>query len=257
MKIFFKKIYQTRKVFAISLAFIVFLIFIWYFFGQYLYKTKASVDKVKVSMGSTGISIAQNKTFLVGVNLVTEETTKKISAATFFLKYDSDGKDLIDIDPSAQTNSLSVDGYFDEVLIQDLGRQDDAKIAQVTYLKKQSDNNLKNSVVIFFPFMAKQKQGETVVSIIESKSQVVGPIQDYLFTIESTNNLLSKIIIQNDSFCETNNQCGTNASCQNNTCVCNSGTAIGTTVVSLLKFALIQTIPPPQHQLNHQEVQSV
>ena len=223
MKIFFKKIYQTRKVFAILLAFIVFLIFIWYFFGQYLYKTKASVDKVKVSMGSTGISIAQNKTFLVGVNLVTEETTKKISAATFFLKYDSDGKDLIDIDPSAQTNSLSVDGYFDEVLIQDLGRQDDAKIAQVTYLKKQSDNNLKNSVVIFFPFMAKQKQGETVVSIIESKSQVVGPIQDYLFTIESTNNLLSKIIIQNDSFCETNNQCGTNASCQNNTCVCNSG----------------------------------
>jgi len=222
MKILFKKIYQTRKVFAILLAFIVFLIFIWHFFGRYLYKTKASVDKVKVSMGSTEISIAQNKTFLVGVNLATEETAKKISAATFFLKYDSDDKDLIDIDPSAQTNSLSVDGYFDEVLIQNLGRQDHTKIAQVTYLKKQSDDNLKNSVVIFFPFKAKQKQGETVVSIIESKSQVVGPIQDYMFTIEATNTLLSKIIVQNASFCETNSQCGTNASCQNNTCVCNS-----------------------------------
>jgi len=197
--------------------------FCWRFFTQYLYKTKASVDKVKVSMGSTEISINQNKTFLVGVNLTTEETTKKISAATFFLKYDSDDKDLIDIDPSAQTNSLSADGYFDEVLIQNLGRQDNAKIAQVTYLKKQSDNNLKNSVVIFFPFKAKQKQGETAVSIIESKSQVVGPIQDYMFTIEATNDLVSKITIQNASFCETNNQCGTNASCQNNTCVCNSG----------------------------------
>ena len=220
-----KKINKKKnfKITVILVTILISVLFFWHFFGRYLYKTKASVDKVKVSMGSTEISIAQNKKFLVGVNLATEETTKKISAATFFLKYDSDDKDLIDIDPSAQTNTLSVDGYFDEVLIQNLGRQDHAKIAQVTYLKKQSDNNLKNSVVIFFPFKAKQKQGETAVSIMESESQVVGPIQDYLFTIESTNTLLSKIIIQNTSFCETNNQCGTNASCQNNTCVCNSG----------------------------------
>ena len=220
MKTLFKKIYQLRRALAILLIIFISVVFFFLFFNQSLYKTKADVKKVTVSMGSSEVGISQNKNFLIGVNLVAED---KISAGSFLLKYDSDNKDLVDISNSFTTNFLSVDSYFDEVLIQDLGRTDGAKLARVTYLKKQNESDLRNSVVIFFPFKAKQKQGETAISIIENESQVVGPIQDYLFKIQATSNLISRVNIENKFFCEDNNQCGTNSNCQNNQCQCNNG----------------------------------
>jgi hypothetical protein len=86
MKILFKKIYQTRKVFAILLAFIVFLIFIWHFFGQYLYKTKAAQETATLSFTNQSIEFKQNETKIIPFTLTTTNNAK-ISAVNLCISH--------------------------------------------------------------------------------------------------------------------------------------------------------------------------
>jgi hypothetical protein len=224
MKILFKKIYQTRKVFAILLAFIVFLIFIWHFFGRYLYKTKASQETATLSFTNRSIEFKQNETKTIPFTLTTTNNAK-ISAVNLYLKFNLQNKDLIEY----QSFSITPNNYFDDVIKQETlvsSSYGGSKILHLVLVSKKPDDQLSNSLVFNLNFKAKKNQGSTSISLHAStgdiQNQIVGPIPGYVFDFRVANDT-TNITVNNQGYCSNINDCGSSTSCNNNSCVCNSG----------------------------------
>ena len=224
MKILFKKIYQTRKVFAILLAFIVFLIFIWHFFGQYLYKTKATQETATLSFTNQSIEFKQNETKTIPFTLTTTNNAK-ISAVNLYLKFNLQNQDLIEY----QSFSITPNNYFDDVIKQETlvsSSYGGSKILHLVLVSKKPDDELSNSLVFNLNFKAKKNEGSTSISLHAStgdiQNQIVGPIPGYVFDFRVANDT-TNITVDNQEYCSNINDCGSSASCNNNSCVCNSG----------------------------------
>jgi hypothetical protein len=221
MKINTKK---TFKITAILVTILISVLFFWHFFGRYLYKTKASQETATLSFTNRSIEFKQNETKTIPFTLTTTNNAK-ISAVNLYLKFNLQNKDLIEY----QSFSITPNNYFDDVIKQETlvsSSYGGSKILHLVLVSKKPDDQLSNSLVFNLNFKAKKNQGSTSISLHAStgdiQNQILGPIPGYVFDFRVANDT-TNITVNNQGYCSNINDCGSSASCNNNSCVCNSG----------------------------------
>ena len=223
------KIFKNKKIILRILIITGILSFSFYFFFkniffQYLFKSRASSETATLDFTSDSITFKQEETKNIGFTL-TASNNNKISGVDLYFKYNLNNKDLIEF----VNYSVQPENYFEEVKkeIIDSSAYGGCKLLRLVLLAKKPTAELVGSLVFSLQFKAKKIKGETSVSVMTStgdiKNQVVGPIgsgsleYDYRVSRDATN-----ITVNDQSLCSQNSDCGTNAICTDQSCVCNS-----------------------------------
>jgi|GEM_PF-891465 len=221
---------KILKIGAISITILISIFFLWRFFSQHLYKTKAAQTRVTLSFTNQSLEFNQNETKTIPFTLTAADSAK-ISAINLYLKFNLQNKDLIEY-KSFSTTPIN---YFDEVVKQEIINSSSyggSKILHLVLVSKKRDDQLLSSLLFNLNFSAKKRAGSTSISLHAStgniQNQVVGSTSGYIFDLR-VNNDTTNITVNNQGNCSSvsalgSSDCGQNASCQNNDfCVCNSG----------------------------------
>jgi len=215
---------KNLKIATILIVILISSFFLWRFLNQYLYKTKATQETVTLNFTQSLLEFKQNETKTIPFTLTTSNNTK-ISAVDLYFKFNLQNQDLVEY----QSFSTTPNNYFDKVIKQEIINSSSyggSKILRLVLVSKKENSQLLNSLVFNLNFRAKKRAGSTSISLHASigniQNQVVGPIAGYVFDLR-TNNDATNITVNNQGYCTAVGDCGQNTSCQNNSCVCNSG----------------------------------
>ncbi len=220
------KIAIIKKFFIIITAILTggfFIFFLW----QNAYKSKASTVKATLNFLQESIDLKQGETKNINFTLSTEDPNRyKISAIDLYFKFDTNNNDLMEFG-NFQTIP---NNYFDEVLKKEVFSSSNyggSKILRITAVAKKPDSSLSGAVNFTLTFKAKKKQGSSSISLHETtgniQNQVVGitRISDNLFDLQVSRGT-TNYNVTNGAFCIQNADCGANAVCQNQACICNA-----------------------------------
>lgn len=217
---------KILKIGVISITILISIFFLWRFFSQHLYKTKATQTSATLSFTNEILEFKQNETGTISFTLTAADSAK-ISAINLYLKFNLESKDLIEY----QSFSTTPINYFDEVVKQEIINSSSyggSKILHLVLVSKKPDDQLLSSLFFNLNFRAKKRAGSTSISLHAStgdiQNQVVGPIFGYIFDLRvDNNNDKTNITVNNQGNCSNANDCGgsiNHALCNNNFCSC-------------------------------------
>ncbi len=210
------------KKFVLVVVGVLTLVMILRYINQYLYKSKAGVDEVNVTMTPSKTNVAPGEEFTITVP-VSAESSKKISGVDIKVKFDADNGDKVDYKGYSISPNTT---YFNDRLQESTEIVDNAKLLHLTLIANKPDTELTSNVLVVLKFQAKPAANGTVqFLVVASGTQIVGTATDNSFTLPSTDIATSVTIGSGEPgsptppiMCIDNTQCPAGYNCVDGTC---------------------------------------